>query len=71
MSYHPYVRYTDGPDAEAHIRSFLNTWQANHSTQRLTAVEIDASKIAEFTLSLDGPTEQWYYQHDPREFTTF
>ena len=64
MPYHPYVRYTDGPDAEAHICSFLNTWQANHSTQRLIAGEIDASKIAEFILSLDGPTARWYSRHD-------
>ena len=71
VAYHPYVRYTDGPDAEAHIRSFLNTWQANHLTQRLTDAEIDASKIAEFTLSLDGPAARWYSRHDPGEFTTF
>ena len=64
MPYHPYVCYTDNPDAEGHIRSFLNTWQANHSTQRLIAGEIDASKIAEFILSLDGPTARWYSRHD-------
>ena len=29
---YPYPRYTDGPDAESHIRSFVSTWQANHST---------------------------------------
>ena len=65
MLYHPYTRYTDEPDAEGHIRSFLNTWQANHST------EIDASKIAEFILSLDGRTAQWYSRYDPDKFTTF
>ena len=71
MPYHPYVRYTDGPDAEPHIRSFLNTWQANHSTQRLTAMEIHASKIIEFTLSLDVLVARWYSRHDLGEFTTF
>ena len=71
MSYHPYARYTDGPDAEGHIRSFLNTWQANHSTQRLTVAEINASNIAEFILSLDEPEARWYSRHDPGEFTTF
>ena len=55
MPYHPYARYMDGPNADDHIRSFLNTWQANHSTQQLTDAEIDSSKIAEFTLSLDSP----------------
>ena len=64
-------RYTDGPDAEAHICSFLNTWQTNHSTQRLTAGEINASKISKFTLSLDGPAARWYSRHNPREFATF
>ena len=36
------------------FRAFVSAWQANHSTQRLTIVEIEASKIVEFTLSLDG-----------------
>ena len=52
---YPYPHYIDGPDAESHIYAFVSTWQANHSTQRLSAAEIEASKIAEFTLSLDGP----------------
>ena len=51
---YPYPRYIDGPDVESHIRAFVSAWQANHSTQRLTIVEIEASKIVEFTLSLDG-----------------
>ena len=29
---YPYPHYTDGPDAEPHIRAFLLTWQTNHST---------------------------------------
>ena len=57
---YPYPRYTDGPDAESHIRAFISTWQENHSTHRLTPAEVDASKIAEFTLSLDGPAARWY-----------
>ena len=71
MSYHPYTRYTDGPDIDDHIHSFLNTWQANHSKERLTAMKVDTSKIAEFTHSLDGPTGRWYSRHDFGEFTTF
>ena len=70
MSY-PYLWYTDGPDAESHIRAFMSTWQANHSTQRLTTTKIKSSKIAEFTLSLDGPAARWYSRLDPGEFATF
>ena len=73
---YPYPRYTDGLDAESHIRAFGSTWQANHSTQRLSLTEIAASKIvaskiAEFTLSLDGPAARWYSRLDAGEVTTF
>ena len=50
-----YPRFTDGPDEDLHIRTYECTWQTNHSTQRLTTAEIESSKIAEFTLSLNGP----------------
>ena len=66
-----YPRYTDGPDAESHIRAFVSTWQANHSTQCLTPAEIDASKLAEFTLFLDGPAARWYSRLEVGEATTF
>ena len=68
---YPYPQYTDGPDAESHIRAFVSTWQANHFTQRLTTTKIESSKIAEFTLSLDGPTARWYSRLDPGEFAMF
>ena len=68
---YPSTRYTDGPDAESHIHSFLSTWQANHSTQHLTLVEVDASKITEFILSLDCLAARWYSRHNPGEFITF
>ena len=68
---YPYPRYTDGPDAELHIRAFVSTWQPNHSTQRLSLAEIDASKIVEFMLSLDGPAARWYSRFDTGEVTTF
>ena len=68
---YPYPRYKDGPDAESHIRAFVSTWQANHSTQQLSAVEVEASKIVEFTLSLNGPTAQWYSRLDIGEVTIF
>ena len=57
---YPYPRFTDGPDAESHLRAFVATWHANHSTQRLPPAEIDTSQKAEFTLSLDGPAARWY-----------
>ena len=68
---YPYSRYTDGPDAESHIRAFVSTWQANHSTHRLTATEIESSKITKFTLSLDGPSPRWYSRLEMGEFTMF
>ena len=39
---HPYPKYNDEPDAEAHVRAFLTTWQENHVSQRL--VEPEAEK---------------------------
>ena len=70
MSY-PDPRYSDGPDAETHIRALVSTWQPNHTTQRLTPTEIDGSKIAEFTLSLDGLATRWYSCLEVGEAITF
>ena len=55
MSY-PYPRYNGEADANAHVRAFLTTWQANHASQRLVVTEANISKIAELGLSLDGHT---------------
>ena len=52
MSY-PYPRYNGEADAEAHIRAYMTTWQANHVSKRFGLVETNISKIAEFGLSLD------------------
>ena len=41
MSY-PYPRYNDKADVEAHVRAFLTTWQANHVSERLAAVDANA-----------------------------
>ena len=38
MSY-PYPKYRDDPDAEAHVYEFLQTWEANHVSHRLTEPE--------------------------------
>ena len=32
---YPYPKYNNNVDAEAHVRAFLKTWQANHVSQRL------------------------------------
>ena len=70
MSY-LYPNYNDEPDAEVHIWVFLTTWQANHVSQKLTAVNIDASKIAKFGLSLEGQATNWYSQHNQGDFDSF
>ena len=70
MSY-PYPRYNGEADAEAHIRAYLTTWQANHASKRLGLVEANISKIAEFGLSLDGQAASWYSQNDISEFADF
>ena len=53
MAY-PYPKYNHEADAEAHVRAFLTTWQANHVSQRLLEMDVDKSKIVEFELSLEG-----------------
>ena len=70
MSY-PYPRYNGEADAEAHIRAYLTTWQANHASKRLGLVEANISKIAEFGLSLDGQAASWYSQNEISEFADF
>ena len=40
MSY-PYPKYRDDPYAEAHVYAFLQTWEANHVSQRLTDTEVE------------------------------
>ena len=37
----------------------------------LTIAEVDASKIAKFTMSLDEPTTRWYSRCDLEEIATF
>ena len=51
---YPYPRYNKGAKAEVHVRIFLTTWQANHVSQRQSTTNVDASKIANFGLSLEG-----------------
>ena len=70
MSY-PYPRYNGEADAEAHIRAYLTTWQANHASKHFKIIEANISKIAEFGLSLDGQLASWYSQNDIVEFADF
>ena len=52
---YPYPKYWEKPDAEVHVYAFLQTWEANHVSQRLTEPEVEWSKIAEFGMTLEGP----------------
>ena len=51
---YPYQKYRNDPDAEAHVYAFLQTWEANYVSQRLTEPEPERSKIAEFGMTLEG-----------------
>ena len=68
---YPYPKYHDEPDVEAHICAFLTMWQANHVSQRLSEVAADKLKIAEFGLSLEGQSANWFSQHEVWEFKSF
>ena len=70
MSYQ-YPKYRDDPDAEAHVYAFLQTWEANHVSQRLMNVEAERSKIVAFGMTLEGPATQWHAKHLPGSFATF
>ena len=68
---YPYPKYRDDPDAEAHVYAFLQTWEANHVSQRLTEPEAERSKIAEFGMTLEGLAARWHAKHLPGSFATF
>ena len=70
MTY-PYAKYRDNPYAKAHVFAFLQTWEANHVSQRFTDVEAERSKIVEFGMTLDGPATWWHAKHMPCRFATF
>ena len=69
MSY-PYSKYRDDPDAKARVYVFLQTWEANIVSQRLTDAKVERSKIMEFGMTLEGPT-QWHAKHLLGSFATF
>ena len=68
---YPYPRYNEEADEEAHVRTFLTTWQANHMSQRLAMADVETSIITEFRLLRDGQASNWYSQHDLGEFPSF
>ena len=42
---YPYSRYNDEPDAEAHVCTFLTTWQGNHVSQRLSEAKTKNQRL--------------------------
>ena len=50
---------------------FLQTWEANHVSQRLTEPEAERYKVAEFDMTLEGPTARWHANHLPNSFAMF
>ena len=60
---YPYLKYRDDPDAEAHVYAFLQTWEANHVSQRLTELEAEWSKVTEFGMTLEGSVVRWHAKH--------
>ena len=66
-----YPKYRDDPNVEAHDYAFLQTWEANHVSQRLTEPEAERSKIVEFSMTLEGPSARWHAKHLPGSFATF
>jgi hypothetical protein len=53
MSY-AYPKYSNHPDAAAHVKQFRSIWAVNHGTQGLSRTEREQSMIVEFQLSLEG-----------------
>ena len=69
MSY-PYSKYHEDLDVEAHVYVFLQTWEANHASQKLTKPKAERSKIAEFNMTLEGPAARWHANHLLGSFAT-
>jgi hypothetical protein len=55
-----YPKYSNHPDAAAHIKQFRSIWAVNHGTQGLFAMEREHSMIMEFQLSMEGQAARWY-----------
>jgi hypothetical protein len=70
MSY-AYPKYSNHPDAAAHVKQFWSIWAVNHGTQGLSPTKWEQSMIVEFQLSLEGQVARWYAQQDINTFATF
>jgi hypothetical protein len=49
-----YPKYSNHPDAAAHVKQFRSIWAVNHGTQGLSPSQREQSMIVEFQLSLEG-----------------
>jgi hypothetical protein len=55
-----YPKYSNHPDAAAHVKQFQSIWAVNHGTQGLSRTECEQSMIVEFQLSFEGQATRWY-----------
>ena len=53
---YPYLKYWEDPNAEAHVYAFFADMGSQPVSQQLTDAEAKCSKIAEFGMTLEGPT---------------
>jgi hypothetical protein len=66
-----YPKYSNHPDAAAHVKQFRSIWAVNHGTQGLSLAEKEQSMITEFQLSVEGHAARWYAPQDVGTFGTF
>jgi hypothetical protein len=66
-----YSKYSNHPDAVAHVKKFWSSWVVNHGTQGLSPMEREQSMIVEFQLSLEGQAARWYAQQEISTSATF
>ena len=66
-----YPKCRDDPDGEAHVYAFLQTWEANHVSQRLNTAEAERSKIAEFDMTLEVSAARWHLTQDPHTIIVY
>jgi hypothetical protein len=66
-----YPKYSNHPDAAAHVKQFRSIWAVNHGLQGLSLAEKEQSMIVEFQLSFGGHAAHWYAQQEIGTFSTF
>jgi hypothetical protein len=57
-----YQKYSNHPEAAAHLKKFRSIRAVNHGTQGLSLMEQEQSMIVEFQISLEGQAARWYVQ---------